>query len=166
MIENRNEKHIIAFCISLSPSHVWTCLICSSSTRFGTFVCHLSTSNEIDEREKKIDYCFCLRTSLIILSLVRNMQSEHTVNAFFLLLLIDYLKWMMQYSHHIIEMYVPQHVQMVRKILRWWREVVPSFIVIFGKFYLTSFSTICSFFGIALLLSWWRTNSERSFFFQ
>jgi hypothetical protein len=51
MIQNRNEKkkkHI-----SFVFSHVWTCLICSSSTRFGTFLCHMNTLNEIDERERR-----------------------------------------------------------------------------------------------------------------
>lgn len=33
-------------------SHVWTCLICSSSTEFGIFLCHLNAFNRIDEREK------------------------------------------------------------------------------------------------------------------
>lgn len=46
--DDRKQKENIAFVFS----SVWTCLICSSSTRLGTLDCHLNTLNE----EKTISF--------------------------------------------------------------------------------------------------------------
>ena len=68
--------------IAYAFSHVWTCLICSSSSRFGTFFCYSSASNQIEQRmrtREKIDYRFCLRTGLTVecLSLIRIIPFAH-----------------------------------------------------------------------------------------